>query len=85
MGNPFAGHRELGNCRARCGFARLTTGVGIHFRVEHQDVDVASAGKHVVETTVADIVCPAVTAHDPDGFLDQAVCQADQVFRTRIA
>ncbi len=66
-------------------FAGLSAGVGIHLGIEHQDVDVAAAGQHVVQTAVADIIGPAVAADDPDGFLDQAVGQADQILGAAVA
>ena len=84
LGQAFAAHGKFGNCRARRGLAGLSAGVGIDFGVEHQHVDVAAGSQHVIETAVADIVGPAVAAHDPHGFLDQAVGHADQVLGARI-
>ena len=76
---------NLATAAAWCGFAGLSACVGIHFGIEHQDVHVASGGQHMVETAVADIVGPAVAADDPDGFLDEAVCHADQVLCAAVA
>ncbi|MBV6467451.1 MAG: hypothetical protein PGMFKBFP_02812 [Anaerolineales bacterium] len=73
LGESLAAHRELGDRRHGRGFAGLSAGVGIDFRVQHQHVDVAPAGEDVVQPAVADVVGPAVAADDPDGTLDEAV------------
>src|SRR6266498_3168439 len=61
LGHSLTAHRELGDCRAWSGFARLPTGVGIHFGIEHKDVDIASACKYVIEATITNVICPAIT------------------------
>ena len=33
----------------------------------------------MVQTAVADVVSPTVTAHDPDALLDEVVCEAVEV------
>jgi len=35
----------------------------------------------MVQTAVTDIIGPTIAADDPDGFLNQAVSHADQIFR----
>ncbi len=50
---------------------RLAAGVGVDLGVEHQDVDVAARGEHVVQAAEADVVGPAVAADDPDAAADQ--------------
>ena len=34
--------------------------------IEHQDIDIAPGGEHVVEAAVADIISPAVAAYHPN-------------------
>ena len=58
--------------RAAC-LGRLAAGVGVDLGVEHQHVDVASAGQHVVQAAEADVVGPAVAADDPDALLRPGV------------
>ncbi len=52
---------------------RLAAGVRVDLGVEHQDVDVAPVGQHVIEAAVADVVGPAVAADEPDALLHQVV------------
>ncbi len=85
MPHSLAAHGEFGNCPARRGFAGLSAGVGIHFGVQHEDVDVAPGGKHVIQSAVADVVGPTVAAHDPYGLLDEAVGNADQILGAVVA
>ena len=66
---------ELGDGRGRGGLGGLSAGVGIDFRVEDEDVDVAVLGDDVVDAAVADVVGPAVTTDDPDGFVGEEVGQ----------
>ena len=47
----------------------LAAGVGVDLGVEHEDVDVAVGGEHVVEAAVADVVGPAVAAEIQTLFL----------------
>jgi GNAT superfamily N-acetyltransferase len=56
---------ELGDGADRRGLRGLAAGVGVHLGVEHQHVDVAARGEHVVEAAGADVVGPAVAADDP--------------------
>ena len=79
LARGLAAGRELGDRAARRGFRHLAAGVGVDLGVEHQDVDVAAGGQHVVESAVADVVGPAVAAEDPDALLDQGVGDAEQV------
>ena len=53
----------------------LAARVRVDLGVEHQHVDVAAAGQDVVEAAVADVVGPAVAAHEPDALLDEVVGQ----------
>src|SRR5205823_5816980 len=64
---------ELCNGGARRGLGSLPARVGINLGVEHQDVDVASAGHDVIEAAVADVVRPAVAADNPDALLHQHI------------
>ena len=69
----LAGRRELGRRAERRRLRLLAAGVGVDLGVEHQDVDVAAAGEHVVEPAVADVVGPAVAADQPHALLHQVV------------
>ena len=73
LGQLLAAGREFGDRAARRGLRHLAAGVGVDLRVQHQDVHVAAAGQHVVETAVADVVRPAVAADDPDDCVHQHV------------
>ena len=59
-------------------FEHLAAGVGIDFGVQHQHVDVAAAGQHVIQPAVADVVGPAVAAEDPDALAHQLIGQRQQ-------
>ena len=71
LGETLALRGKASHGAAGGGLGGLAAGVGIHFGVEDQQVDVAAGGQDVVETAVTDVIGPAVTADDPDGFLDQ--------------
>ena len=75
LATRLAAGGELGDRAARRGFGHLAAGVGIDLGVEHQDVDVAAGGQHVIQAAVADVVGPAVAADDPDALFDQRVGQ----------
>ena len=55
---------------------RLTTGIRVNARVEHQNVDVAIRRQHVVEPAETNVVGPAVAADDPDAAAHQRVGHA---------
>ena len=74
----FASGGELGDRGARRCFGTLAAGVGINFRVEQQDLDVAPAGQDVIESAVADVVTPAVTADDPNAFSHEQIGQGEE-------
>ena len=79
MRTGLAACGELGDGAARRGFRRLAAGVGVDLGVEHQQVHVASAGQHVIQAAVADVIGPAVAADDPDALLDQHVGHGQEV------
>ena len=81
LGRRFAAGGELGDGAARSGFGHLPAGVGVDLGIEHQDVDVAAAGQHVIQAAVPDVVSPAVAADDPDALFDQRIGNAEQVAR----
>ena len=41
----------------------------LEYSIEDHDVDILAGRQDVVQTTEADVVCPAVTTEDPDGLL----------------
>ncbi len=66
------------------GLGGLAAGVGIDLGVEHQHVDVAPRGQHVVEPAVADVIGPAVAADEPDRAAHEVVDDREQVFGLRV-
>ena len=56
---------KLSNSTERCSLRGLATGVGVNLSIEHEDVDVLTAGDDVVETAVADVVRGTVATDDP--------------------
>ena len=77
----LAGGRELGDRAARGCLRGLAAGVGVDLRVEDEDVDVPAGAQDVVEAAVADVVRPAIPAHDPDALADEVVGERQQVTR----
>ena len=68
----------------RRGLGGLSAGVGVHFGVHNEDVDVLAHGQHVIESAVTDVVSPAVAAEDPLALLDQQVADViDLLARSR--
>src|SRR5438874_29403 len=65
----FAAGGKLCDCAERRGLRSLTAGVGINFRVEHENVHVGTAGEHVIQSAVTDVVSPAIATDDPDALL----------------
>ena len=51
----------------------LTAGIGVALGIEHQNINVFGQTQHVVETTEANIIGPAVAANQPDRFFHQRV------------
>ena len=80
---PLARGGELRHGAERRRLRSLAAGVGIDLGVEHQNIDVARAGEHVIEAAVADIVSPSVTADDPDAAPDQMIDDRQQIERER--
>ena len=58
----------------------LTASVGVDFGVEDEDVHILTRGKHMVHTTVADVVSPTVATENPHGLLDEVVGTGDNFF-----
>src|SRR5690606_11076841 len=54
-------------------------GVGVDLGDEHQDVDVAAGGEHMIQAAVADVVGPAVAADDPDALAHQRIADAEEL------
>ena len=64
---------ELGDRSSRCCLGCLSTGIGIDFRVENEDVDIFALSEDMVKSTVTDIICPSVSAEYPDALLDEEI------------
>ena len=64
---------NLATAPRRRGLRRLAAGVGVDLGVQHQEVDVAAGGEHVVQAAEADVVGPAVAAEAPDALADQEI------------
>ena len=69
----LAAGRELGDRRGGRCLGGLAAGVRVDLGVQHQDVHVAVHGDHVVDAAVSDVVCPAVSADDPDRLVGEVV------------
>ena len=65
----LAASSELGDSGHLSGLGLLTTGVGVHFGIEDEDVDVFALSEDVIDTTVANIVGPAISTNNPLGQL----------------
>ena len=61
----FAARGEFGDGRRRRRFRRLTAGVGVDFRIEHEHIHVIARREHVIQTAEADVIGPAVAAENP--------------------
>ena len=83
LAGGLARRGELGNRAERRRFRLLAAGVRIDLRVEHEDVDVAATGEHVVEAAIADVIGPTVAAQQPDALLDEVVGQRLEPARLR--
>jgi hypothetical protein len=57
----------------------LDAGVGIDFGVQHQQIYFFPGAQDVVEAAEADVVGPAVAAHDPYALAHQRVGDGQQV------
>ena len=78
----ISGHgREFRGRRPGRRFGFLSAGIRVDLGIHDQDIDIAIAGEDMVQPAEADIVCPAVTADDPDQALEQIVAQRIQVLR----
>ena len=52
---------ELSDSAERRSLGCLTTGVGVHLGIEHEDVDIFAGSDNVVESAVTDIIGSTVT------------------------
>mmetsp|Transcript_52353 Transcript_52353/g.156239 ORF Transcript_52353/g.156239 Transcript_52353/m.156239 type:complete len:424 (-) Transcript_52353:484-1755(-) len=75
------GHLHDGALGRRLG--DLRTRVAVALRVEHKDVHVLPGRQHVVQTTKADVIGPAVTANDPVRRGDKHVFRAAHLLQQR--
>ena len=71
--DSLTGSRKFCNRCRRRRLGSLPAGVGVNFGVEYQHVDIFAGSQYVVQTAVADVVSPAVSADCPDGFLYQII------------
>jgi hypothetical protein len=53
------------------GLRSLAAGVGIHFGIEDEDVDIRFVGQDVIQAAVADIEAPAIAADDPNALVEE--------------
>ncbi len=77
----FSAGGEFRHRGAGSRFRHLSAGIRVDLRVEDQNVHIASRREHMVEPAVADVICPAVTSHDPDALFHQHVCETHQTLR----
>ena len=76
----LAGKSKFGYTTQRCCLGHLTAGIGVHFSIQHQQVHIPTRRQHMVQTTVTDIVRPAITTNNPHAFAHQIIRQAEQQF-----
>ena len=69
----FSGIGKLCDCTDGSGFGRLSARVGINFRIHNNDIDIDSGSEDMIQSAVADIVCPAVTAVHPHALFHQRI------------
>ncbi len=81
LARRFAGGGEFRHRRPRRRLGRLAARVRIDARVEHQDVDVAARGEHVIQSAEADVVGPAIAADDPHAAFDQHIGDGGELVR----
>ena len=77
--DALAGRRKLRDLTELGCLGGLSAGVRVHFGIEDHDVDVFAGSQDVVQSAVADVVCPAVAAEDPDGLLRQVFLVLEDV------
>jgi hypothetical protein len=77
---PLAACGKFGDRSARRGFRHLAACIGIDLCVEDEDVYVLAGSYDVVKSSVADVVCPSVSAYAPYALSDQIVDDRDQLF-----
>ena len=75
LGGFLAGRGELGHRPGRRRFGRLPARVGVDLGVEDEQVDVAVHGQDVIQSAVADVVGPAVSADAPDALFHQEILE----------
>mmetsp|Transcript_37349 Transcript_37349/g.76623 ORF Transcript_37349/g.76623 Transcript_37349/m.76623 type:complete len:1132 (-) Transcript_37349:692-4087(-) len=85
LGRELAGLGELGERAAGGGLGGLAAGVGVHLRVEHQDVHVLLGGEHVIESAETNVVGPAVAADDPVGVAAEDVALVVEALELGVA
>ena len=83
LGQSLALGGKTCHCAARGGLGSLATGIRIYLGIEDQQVNIAPGGDDMVKTAVANIVCPAIAADNPNGFFDQGIGYCGQVLGLR--
>src|SRR5699024_639332 len=73
LGNRLTSSSKLCYLTDLGSLGSLTAGVGVNLGVEYHDVDIFAGSQNVVQTAEADIVCPAVAAEYPNGFLGEVL------------
>ena len=72
-GDTLAASRELRDCADRCRLRHLAPGIRVNFGIQHEEVDVPTRREDMIESTIPDVVGPAVTPDDPDAAPDQMI------------
>ena len=73
LAGSFTSGGKLGDGPPRRGFGRLSTGVGVDFGIQHQQVDILTSGQNMIQASIADIVGPAITTDNPHAFTTQVL------------
>src|SRR5580692_7054097 len=79
LGSGLAACGKFRHGRAGGRLGRLPSSIRVDLGVEHEHVDVASAGQYVIEATVADVVRPTVSADNPNTFFNEQVGDRQQL------
>ena len=80
----LTGRGEFGYRADRSRLGHLTAGIRVNFRIEHQNIDIASGSDRVIQPAEADIVCPAVAADNPVRTLEKMIGKRKKFLRGRL-
>ena len=80
LANALTCSCKLGNGSYRRRFRRLSTGIGVHFSIKNKHIDILPHCQYVIKSSETDIVCPTITAKNPDRFFHEITFEFEQFF-----